>query len=142
MQILRDRSDLNALPDGLVRSLLAQRFVELAQDEPCDPDLPGFFVVVEANDAIAEIEQACGCTVFGNRYSAARFGDADFLPGWECLEYHAGSDGSPGCFEMVLVHSDDGFGVILVTPDQDGISPALLALCRTYARPASAPTAR
>ena len=142
MQILRDPSDLNGLPEGLVRSLLAQRFVELAQDEPCDPDLPGFFVVVETNDDVAEIEQACGVPVFGNRYSPARFGEPDFLPSWECLEYHAGSDGSPGCFEMVLVHSDDGFGVILVTPDQDGVSPALLALCRTYARPANAPTAR
>ena len=132
MQILRSLAALDGIPAGLVRSLLAQRFAELSQDEPYDPALHGFFVVVEAGDSLDDIERACGCKLLSKRYGPARFGDADFVPDWEFCEFHA-ADGSPGCFEAVFVLSDDGFGVVLVTPDVDDVNPALRTMCRTFA---------
>jgi hypothetical protein len=133
MRILRDPLDVNALPFGLVRSLLTARFAELSQDEPYDPAVNGFFMVVEAGDAISDIDRVTGCPLQGNRYSTARMGDAGFLPDWECLTFHPGRDGSPGCFEMVFVISDDGYGVVIFIPDQPDIDPLLSSLCHTYA---------
>ena len=132
MRILRDPSELAALSTGLVRSLLHKRFAELSEDKPYDPTVNGFFIVVEAGDGIAAVEQQSGCRLLSNRFSAACFGEANFTPDWELLMFHAGRDGSPGCFEMVFVLCDDGYGVVILIPLQDGIDPALLALCRAY----------
>lgn len=133
MQILRSLAALDGIPAGLVRSLLAQRFADLSQDEPYDPALHGFFVVVEAGDSLDDIERACGCKLLSKRYVPARFGDASFVPDWEFCEFHAGTDGEHGCFEAVFILSDDGFGVVLVTPDVDEVNPALRTMCRTFA---------
>jgi len=135
MRILNDPSTLAALPAGVVRTLLHKRFAELSEDEPYDPAVNGFFIVVEAGDGVAAVEQESGCRLLSNRFSGGRFGDANFVPDWECLTFHAGRDGSPGCFEMVFVLCDDGYGVEIVIPLQDGIDPALLALCLTYSSP-------
>ena len=135
MRILNDPSALAALPVGVVRTLLRKRLAELSEDEPYDPTVNGFFIVVEAGDGIAAIEQASGCRLLSNRFSDGRFGSANFVPDWECLTFHAGRDGSPGCFEMVFILCDDGYGVVIVIPQQDGIDPALLALCLTYSSP-------
>ena len=135
MRILNDPSALAALPAGVVRTLLHKRFAELSEDEPYDPAVNGFFIVVEAGDSIAAVEQESGCRLLSNRFSDGRFGGANFVPDWECLTFHAGRDSSPWCFEMVFVLCDDGYGVVIVIPLQDGIDPALLALCRAYSSP-------
>ena len=135
MRILNDPSALAALPAGVVRTLLHKRFAELSEDEPYDPAVNGFFIVVEAGDSIAAVEQESGCRLLSNRFSDGRFGGANFVPDWECLTFHAGRDSSPGCFEMVFVLCDDGYGVVIVIPLQDGIDTALLALCRAYSSP-------
>ena len=135
MRILNDPSALAALPAGVVRTLLHKRFAELSEDEPYDPAVNGFFIVVEAGDSIAAVELESGCRLLSNRFSDSRFGGANFVPDWECLTFHAGRDGSPGCFEMIFVLGDDGYGVLIVIPLQAGIDPALLALCRAYSSP-------
>ena len=135
MRILNDPSALAALPPGVVRMLLHKRFAELSEDEPYDPAVNGFFIVVEAGDGIDAVEQQSGCRLLSNRFSDGRFGDANFVPDWECLTFHAGRDGSPGCFEIVFVLGDDGYGVEILIPLQRGIDPALLALCLTYSSP-------
>jgi hypothetical protein len=132
MLILSDPADVKALPFGLMRTLLTTRFAELSLEEPYDPAINGIFIVVEVGDAISEIERVSGCRLLGNRFSAARLGDADFLPDWECLELHPGLDGSPDLLEMVFVLSDDGYGVVILIPQHDDIDPGLLALCRAY----------
>jgi hypothetical protein len=132
MRILNDPSALAALPAGVVRTLLHKRFAELSEDEPYEPAVNGFFIVVEAGDGIDAVEQQSGCRLLSNRFSDGRFGGASFVPDWECLTFHAGRDGTPGCFEMVFVLSDDGYGVVILIPQQDGIDPELLALCRAY----------
>ena len=132
MRILNDPSALAALPAGVVRTLLHKRFADLSEDESYDPAVNGFFIVVEAGDGIDAVEQQSGCRLLSNRFSNVRFEDASFVPDWECLTFHAGRDGSPGYFEMVFVLCDDGFGVVIVIPEQGGIDPALLALCLAY----------
>jgi len=140
MRIMRDPTDVDALPAGRVRSLLLQRIAELSIDEPFDPAVHGFFVIVESGDGIDDIEQASGCSLLSNRFSPARYGDADFVPDWDLLEFHPGSEGEPGYFEFTFVLSDDGFGVVLLSPDIEGIDPDLLALCLTYATSSAPPT--
>lgn len=61
MLILRDPADVKAVPSGLMRSLLTTRFAELSLEEPYDPAINGFFIVVEVGDAITEIERISGC---------------------------------------------------------------------------------
>ena len=132
MLILRDPLAVEQLAPSSMQALLRQRFVELSQDEPYDPRRHGFIVVVEVGDSVADVEHATGCRLLSNRYSAVRFGDADFVPDWELLEHHHASDDSPACVEIVFVLSDDGYGVVIVVPLCDGIDPQLLALCRTF----------
>jgi len=140
MRILRDPAEVDELPSGLVRSLLHQRMAELSIDEPFDPAIHGYFVIVETCDAIGDIEQATGCRLRSNRFSTARFGDVGFVPDWELLEFHPASSTEPGYFEFTFVLSDDGFGVVLLSPDIDGLDPDLLALCRTYVTSSTTPT--
>lgn len=137
MRILRDPLDVSTLPSGLVRSLLTERIAELSQDEPYDPAINGFFIVAEASDDVAALEQASGCRLLSNRFSSLRLGDAGFTPDWECLEFHSGQDGGPGCFSITFVLSDDGYGVVMLIPLQDDMDLVLLSLCRTYASSAA-----
>lgn len=140
MRILHDPAEVDDLPSGLVRSLLHQRMVKLSIDEPFDPAIHGFFVIVETGDGIADIERASGCRLRSNRYSTARYGDVGFVPDWELLEFHSGHDAEPGYFEFTFVLSDDGFGTVLLSPDIEGIDPELLTLCRTYIASPAPPT--
>ena len=55
------------------------------------------------------------------------FGHPDFVPSWEWSERH--HDG----WELCFVLTDDGAGDIILIPDQEGIDPRLLALCREHA---------
>lgn len=137
MRVLTDPAALATWPTGLVRSLLEERFAELSLDEPYDPAINGSFIVVEPGDGVDAIEQQSGCRLLSNRFSAAHFGDADFVPDWECLEFHAGRDGSPDCYSMTFVLSDDGFGCVILIPRQDDMDPLLLSLCSAYANSVS-----
>lgn len=140
MRILRDPAEVDSLPSGLIRTLLQQRIAELSIDEPFDPAIHGYFVIVETGDVMADIERTSRCRLRSNRYSTARYGDAGFVPDWELLEFHPASGTEPGYFEFTFVLSDDGFGAVLLCPDVDGIDPELLALCRTYASSSVQPT--
>lgn len=51
----------------------------------------------------------------------------DGLPTFEWVQRHG------SIFEMPIVLSDSGVGHVLIVPDAEGIDPALLNLCRTYA---------
>jgi hypothetical protein len=135
MQILRDVSAIHAFPAGAMHNQLEQHLANISEVEPYDPIRHGFFIVVEAGDTVEVVEQVAGYPVLGNRYSDARFGDEGFIPGWEFLEYHSGHGSTCGCYEMVFILSDDGFGVVVLIPDIPGIDSLLMQLCQQYAKP-------
>jgi hypothetical protein len=130
VRILRDPAAVAALPDPELRALLDERFSDLAQAEPYDPDLYGYFVVVEAGDTVEALEAATGCPIVHDLLGEARFGEPDFSPAFEWLAEH------PHYYELAYILNDDGFGVGIFVPRQDGMDPDLLALCATYASPA------
>lgn len=132
MLILRDPAAVSGVPDPAVAKLLALRFDQLSEDEPYDPDINGFFIVVEPGDTVAALEEASGCWITQGLLSEARYGEADFSPCFEFLDEH------PFCYEMVFITSDSGYGVLFAIP-KSGIDDELLRFCREYAEPSADP---
>lgn len=139
MRIYRDPAELINEPDGLIRTLLGQRFAELSEDGTFDADALGFFAVVEPGDTMDDVERGIGCRLLISRFNSVQWGNTDFSQSWECLDYHEGPDGTPGLFEMVVVISDNGEGRIIVIPLRPEIDSTLLALCQAYAAPSPVP---
>lgn len=129
MIILRDPSALDQVEDAYIRGLLAQRFQEITIDG-YDYDELGIFVLVQPGDSITDLEQASGIWITTGLFNDACYGDPDFSPCYEFLEWHAGH-----CYEMVHILNDSGYGVITIIPDAADIDPELLRFCKEYAVP-------
>jgi len=127
MIVLRDPALVSLIEDQALRALLNQRFEEISQDQPYDPILFGYFVVVEPDDSVSALETKTGCSIVRGRCGSAQYGQPGFAPAFEFIEEH------PHCYEMVFVLSDDGFGIDLFVPKVPGIDSQLLALCVSYA---------
>lgn len=132
MLILRDPATVSEVLDPAVARLLAFRFDQLSVDVPYDPDMNGFFVLVQPGDTVSALEAASGCWITQGVFSDARYGEEGFSPCFEFLEEH------PFCFEMVFILNDGGYGVLFAIP-KSGIDDELLRFCREYAVPAADP---
>lgn len=129
MIVLRDPSDLAKVSDKAIAQLLKQRFAEISNNGPFDPDIHGYFVVVQAGDTLEKLEQETGCWITSSLFSDAKFGESEFVPGFEFLEE------LPFCFEMVFVLNDGGYGVLFAIPKTE-IDDQLLRYCREFSTPA------
>lgn len=127
MIVLRDPALVSLIEDRKLRALLTQRFEEISRDQPYDPNLLGYFVVVEPDDSVPALETQTGCSIVRGRCGSTQYGQPGFAPAFEFIEEH------PHCYEMVFVLSDDGFGIDLFVPKVPGIDSQLLALCVSYA---------
>ncbi|RXD02513.1 hypothetical protein EQZ23_17995 [Sphingomonas sp. UV9] len=118
----------NTSLDPGLRDLLAIRATQLEGDTEPDIELGDLahFHAVEAGDGLTEVKAALGFAVDINLVDGIAFGHPNFIPSWEWIEHRV------GYFELAFVLSDDGFGHILLVPDQLGIDPRLLALCRSH----------
>ncbi|UNG18468.1 hypothetical protein [Stutzerimonas zhaodongensis] len=135
MKVVRDPRQLTSFPPSLVKRLLKQHLINLSQNEPYDPDVHGFFVVAERGDDIDQIERVSGCALRESWFEDCFFGDEGFIPRWEWLEYHADRNGGASCYEIVFILNDSGFGAVIIVPDEPGIDPVLLSLCRSFVLP-------
>ena len=120
-------ADTSLDPD--LRRLLAVRARQL--EDGIDLGDIAHFHVVEPGDSPADVEAALGFPADVNLVDGVRFGEPDFTPSWEWVQRHDG-----GWFEAPFVMSDDGFGHVLLIPDQHDTDPRLLALCRDHLTPA------
>jgi len=132
MRVLRDPTLASTIEDPALRALVAQRFVEIAQGEPYDPDIFGYFVVAEPGDSVEALEAETGCPILKGLFDDTRFGEPGFAPSFEFLEEHT----CPACYEAVFILNDGGFAIALFVPKQPEIDRQLLAMCETYATPA------
>lgn len=132
MLILRDPAAVSSVSDPAIAKLLALRFDQLSEDAPYDPDINGFFIVVDPEDTVSALEEASGCWITQGLFTDARYGEADFSPCFEFLEEH------PFCYELVFVVNDGGYGVLFAIP-KSGIDDELLRFCQEYAIPAADP---
>ena len=127
MQVLRDLTAIDRVPDPEVRGLIELRIRELSEfSNDVFADLL-FFVVVEQGDSIGDVDSVLGFSILSNRFDGTRFGDRGFTPSWDVLaEFDR-------CYELVYVLGDDGCGVTVLVTKAGGVSACLLAMCREYA---------
>jgi hypothetical protein len=125
--IVRDPKAADAVPQPEVRTLVHQRFASLMVDEePYDPDAMGYLIVMQPGDKASDLAALLHFDPLTNRYSGIRFDQPDFTPSHEILEEHR------TCYEIVFVISDDGFGIGVFVPKEEGIDPELLAMCSMH----------
>ena len=117
------------IPGRDLRRLVFQRFHQICAGEPYDYDRHGELIVVEPGDSVAALEEQIGFPILHD-FSGARFGDSDFSPVFEAIEDHE------GCYEIVAILNDDGFGVALFVPKRPNIDRELRAMCARHAQPA------
>ncbi len=131
MLIIRNTEQASGIPHPEQRLLVLQRITQLSQEEPYEPDVCGYFMVVESGDDLRGLNGQLGFDIQTNRFDGKHFGDEGFMGMWEILEEHA------GCYELVFILGDDGFGVVVLVPKTGEVDASLLAMCRQYAVPAA-----
>ena len=99
--------------NGTIKDLLTLRHSQLSEHMKADIGELAQWIVVEPGDGIAQLETAAGFPIITD-------------PAFEWILDHG------GFWELPTILSDDGFGVVLIVPDVEGIDPALLKLCRQY----------
>lgn len=126
MQIVRRLQSTHQISNPAIRELVQQRISDLG-GEAFDADSLGYLLVIEAGDTIEAIQQQIGFNILQNRLTGIRFDATGFTPSFEFIQEFA------SCYDMVFVLSDDGFGVELFIPKEEGVEPELLAMCRMFA---------
>lgn len=130
MVVLRDPASTNDVRNRSLRSLIEQRFIDICEEDEYDPDIHGYFLVVEPGDSSQALEAESGCPILRSLVGNARFGDPHFQPCFEYLEEHE------DFYELVFVPGGGDFGIVVFIPKQEGVDPDLLAMCAEYAIPA------
>lgn len=138
MLVLRDPALAGGISDPEIRQLVVSLFTEICDGQPYEVGVHGYVIVVEPGDTVEALEEESTCRIVQNRCDDIRFGDKDFSPSFEFVTEHA------GCYEMVFVICDDGYGVVLYIPKIEGIDSELRKLCVQYAEPSPelTPTAK
>jgi len=126
MIVLRDPQQLSQVVEPEIKAFLRQRFHDICEPEPYDPDEHGFFILVEPGDTSEQIESATGYSLMKSLFSDTVYGDEDFTPDFEYLE----DQGS--FFEAVFIFTDSGFAVVMIVPKEDGIDGRILELCTEF----------
>ena len=130
MQVLRDQASISTIDDPELRTLIEKRVQTLAEFDDYELHELVNFLVVEPGDALHALDMQLGFPILQNRFDGSRFGDPGFTPSFDLLEEHA------GCYEIVFVVSDDGFGIEVFVAKDPGVPSELLAMCVAYATPA------
>lgn len=131
MLIIRDSAAMQRTLSGSIdpdlKTILLDRLAILAEFAEWDLADLAHFVIVQAGDPMAAIEEALGFSPCVNFVDGARYPDPGFEPSWEWLVARG------RWYDFVFALSDAGFGINLLVPDRDGVDPTLLELCRTFA---------
>ena len=133
MITIYDSADMAQILSGPIdpdlKFILLERLDILAEFSEWDLADLAHFIIVEPGDDIEAIERELGINPLVNIVDDARYPDPAFEPSFEfCIA-------RKGYFDLTFALSDSGLGLVLLVPDQDGIEPALLELCREYAKP-------
>ena len=127
MFTIRHPSDVSGPSHTGIGQIVSQRISELRLSAEGSLSGIGEFIIVEPGDTIIVLEKASGCSITTDLVSEVHYGSPDFVPSFEWLEHHHDEH----CFEMLFITTDDFFTVFLI-PDDPGIDPELLSLCREY----------
>ena len=127
---IRGPDHTSRIDDPDVRRIVEERFDQVLNGDEYDPEIHGELIVAEEGDTAEALEEAMGVPVLTNPFDGHRYGHPDFAPACEVIEDHG------HCYEMVVVLSDEGTGVILFVPKHTATDPELTAFCAAFAVPA------
>lgn len=127
MIVLRDPKQLADMVDPAIKALLQIRFHNICDPEPYDPDLHGYFVLVQPGDTAESIEEKTGINLLGSLFSDEVYGDPDYRPDFEYLMDQG------HFFEAVYIANDSGFAEVFIVPKEEGIDERILRLCHEFA---------
>jgi hypothetical protein len=120
MLILKSPSLIDSIADPDILKLVKLRHDQLGDE------MFGSMIIIEAGDAILDIEKEIGFPILTNLFDDVRYPDTDFVPCFEALEDHG------NFYEMVLILSDGGDAVEIFIP-KVGVDNDLLAMCSQFA---------
>jgi hypothetical protein len=120
MLILKSPSLIDSIADPDILKLVKLRHDQLGDE------MFGSMIIIEAGDAISDIEKEIGFPILTNLFDDVRYPDTDFVPCFEALEDHG------NFYEMVLILSDGGDAVEIFIP-KVGVDNDLLAMCSQFA---------
>lgn len=107
MIVVRDFDSANRIINPAIRELVQHR-IQALSEQGCAIEDVGHFVVVDAFDTLASIEQHIG------------------MP----LTFCELIDPLPCCMDMVFVLDQAGKGIEVFVPFEDGIDTELIAMCQ------------
>jgi hypothetical protein len=128
MQIIREPEGTASIADPELRHLIEKTIRDLSEDYPYDPDVLGYFLIVQPGDTLEAIDTQLGFDILANRWTGIRFDQPGYTQSFECLDEHV------GYYEMVFIISDDGYGIEVFIPKSIDI-PDLLSMCAKFAVP-------
>ena len=115
--------------DPDLKAILLERLALLAEFSEWDLADLAHFIIVEPGDCLESIERELGVNPLVNIVDNAHYPQPSFEPSFEfCIA-------RIGYFDLTFALCDSGLAIVLLVPDQDGIEPTLLELCRLYATP-------
>ena len=117
-----------------LRAHALSRLEFLAAEDLLGGDTPSSVIVMKPGDRAEDLRPELGFDVLATRYSDIRFDEHGYSSPFETVEEY------PTFFELVLVLSDYGDGVVLLVPKEEGIDADLHALCSMHATPAKEPS--
>ena len=124
MITLREPADAARVDGAAIQALVIRRFKELRSPDYEWAEL-GYFVVVEPQDTIAELEATHRIAITTGYCCTVNYGQPGFIPSFELIEVHEAS------YELVFILSDSGFGVTLFVPKLPVTE--LVRFCREFA---------
>lgn len=132
MYVLRDADAIQGFlvshHDPDLHQLISSRLQDLSEYADCDVAELVNFLVVDAGDAIEQVNAQLGFPILCNRFNDVPFGSPGFTPSWDDLVAHE------AWYEFLYVLSDDGFGLVVFVSKHFQASTDLLSMCTQYAR--------
>lgn len=119
---VHDHSNIDQISNIAIKELIRKRIDSLNESDAADLCN---IVLVESSDKLEAISNQLKFNILCNRFTGNRFDQEGFTPSFEFIEEF------PSRFDMVFVLSDDGFGVELFVPKEEGINSELIEMCQT-----------
>lgn len=132
MIVLRDRKDISRIANQHIHCLLDLRYQQLGTFHDA------LLLVIEDGDSVEEVERLCGLPILYDPFSNVPLGHPDYSPPFDYIEAHH-ANGTVYCFEAHADTDDDGLGITLFVPTEEGVPAILLALCTKFSAPAPPP---
>jgi len=126
MIVIRDPSTVLQISNIAIRELVQQRIDALHGDGFDIADI-GYFLVVEPRDKLEAIDAQLGFPVLCNHFTGQRRDQPNFTPSVELVEEF------PACYCIVFVLGQDGAGLEMFVPKEEGVPLELLEICELHA---------